>query len=533
MSDLHAIPKAAGRYKLASATPTGKPKKTKGQTSSKLISKPTKHTVAIEGSDEQIPLKLFSKADKDKINAHFEPAITPANIALSTNTPVIKSKRPKTTKLGTGILDTVKDFATTLVHGRTDFPTDQKNILSQYGNLIVKSIKIGRTPLPSLINSAINVVTFGAFKKKLASSPYDKLFHLFIIATLDGGKTILIEKNAAINMKMDPPQPASNSSIMEVGTIPNTLTLQLMMDNAKKSMGSLFFTYDAIKNNCQDFILHIFKANGILNNDIQNFIKQDVKTLFQDFERTKGIMHAVTTLGSKVDILTKGGRLNPKPVAKVYKKIQKHLIGHIIDPTEPIDPIDITQTKLISQELVRMPPKKIYMNGKGLEGNAGIGGGMMDSDYDSDESRSDSDIDTDDEGCGLYVGSGIYAGKGVHMHFHVHPEGGKINWKKVGKTVWKVAKPIVKEVSHKYLPQLASQAGSYIGEAGATLLDQPEMAPMGKKLGAQLGKQVGTAADKKIQGLGLPKQGRFVKGSKEAMDWAAAMRAARLAKKQT
>ena len=443
---------------------------------------------------------------------------------------------------GQGIFDSVKQFANTLIKGRTDYPQDQKNILGQFGNLIVKSIRIGRTPLPSLINSAINIVTLGVFKKKLESSPYDKLYHLFIIATLDTGKSILIEKNATINMVMNPPIPASNSTFMDVNSIPSTLTLKLMMDNTQKSMGSLFFTYDAIKNNCQDFILHIFKSNGILNSDVQNFIKQDVKTLFENFKNTKGLMHAVTTLGSKVDIITKGGRLNQKPVANIYKKIQKHLIGHIIDPNEPLDPLDIKQSRLISKNLLRMPPKKIYATGTGLEGSPGLGsygGGLGTGMYsDSDSYKSDSSEDGDDEdssndeGSGLYAGTGIYAGKGVHMHFHVHPEGGKINWKKVGNTVWKVAKPIVKEVSHKYLPQLASQAGAFIGETGATLLDQPELAPMGKKYGSEFGKKAGQAADKKIQGLGMPRQGRFVKGSKEAMDWAASMRHARLLKKQ-
>ena len=55
---------------------------------------------------------------------------------------------------------------------------------------------------------------------------------------------------------------------------------------------------------------------------------------------------------------------------------------------------------------------------------------------------------------------------------------------------------------------------------------------MGKKYGSEFGKKAGQAADKKIQGLGMPRQGRFVKGSKEAMDWAASMRHARLLKKQ-
>jgi hypothetical protein len=113
-------------------------------------------------------------------------------------------------------------------------------------------------------------------------------------------------------------------------------------------------------------------------------------------------------------------------------------------------------------------------------------------------------------------------------------EGGKINWKKVGNTVWKVAKPVVKEVSHKYLPKLAEDAGLALGTAAATLSGNPEMIPVAASLGSQVGKTVGKSADKKIQGLGIGagmgagiRKGRFAKGSEEAKEWARKMRESR------
>jgi hypothetical protein len=65
---------------------------------------------------------------------------------------------------------------------------------------------------------------------------------------------------------------------------------------------------------------------------------------------------------------------------------------------------------------------------------------------------------------------------------------------------------------------------------GAEFLGQPELASVGADLGSKLGSAAGNAIDRKIQGLGM-RRGRFEKGSKEAMEWAASMRKAREAKR--
>lgn len=531
--------------------------------------------------------------------------------------------------IGKGILDTLKsasqaisNFGTTLIKGRSDYPQDQKTILSQFGNMIVRHIQIGRTPLPSLLTQALNIATLGAFSKALKRSPYDKLYHLFVILTLDNNKTMLVEKNEAINMKINPQAAPKTTTYFDVAQIPSTLTFSTLMANTQRALGSKFFSYDSTKNNCQDFIIAMFKSNSILTQPIYNFVKQDVGTLFQNFENTKKLMNVVTDLGSKFDIIKKGGRLNKTPVLKEYSKLTNHLISHVTDPSEPVDPRDYThsidlikriqkikgsgivqsvifrkpqwtedsaikwldkhsykhykideephtirfrqhdplnhmkyRTKSLGKsgvllnieydklkspsKSIRMPPKKIYMSGSGLEGNAGIGGGMgcglgagMECDSDSGYESSDDD---EGEGSGLYVG-GRGLGAGIqHLHVHVHhPEGGKINWKKVGNTVWKVAKPIVKDVSHKYLPKLGEEAGLALGTAAATLSGNPEMAPVAASFGSKLGKAAGKAADKQVQGLGIGagvRKGRFEKGSKEAMEWAEKMRQARQAKK--
>ena len=64
-----------------------------------------------------------------------------------------------------------------------------------------------------------------------------------------------------------------------------------------------------MSNNCQDFIIALLKGSSILTKQLQDFIKQNVKTLFEKLPGTKKVMDVVTGIGNKIDIIKKGGKL--------------------------------------------------------------------------------------------------------------------------------------------------------------------------------------------------------------------------------
>lgn len=206
-------------------------------------------------------------------------------------------------KHGGGIYDVGK----ALIYGIKDYSPDQKKIIEKYGSNAITSIKIGRSPIPSAINAILNIVTLGAFQKLLKQSPYDKLVHLFSIITLDNGIKILLEKNERINIKVVSSYNPKNSEYVDASYIPSGLTFKELLDNGKKLLGNKYFSYDAIKANCQDYIIGILKASSILNDNLQNFIKQDVETIFKTLPITKKIMNVVTGTGAVVDVIKKGG----------------------------------------------------------------------------------------------------------------------------------------------------------------------------------------------------------------------------------
>jgi hypothetical protein len=227
-----------------------------------------------------------------------------------------KIASPRTTRLGSvpQVDRAVKDVVKTtkeVIYGRSDYPIQQQRIIDNYGNKIIKNIKIGRTPLPSILTKIINMVSLGAFNKLVERSPYDDLFHLFCILTLDNGSVvkILLEKNEAINMKVVSNYNPKNAEYVEVSRVPSNLTFNDLLNNARKLQGSKFFKYQSDTNNCQDFLIAVLKGSSMLNDSLSKFIKQDVKSIFKKLPITQKIINTLTNLGGTVDIVKKGLRI--------------------------------------------------------------------------------------------------------------------------------------------------------------------------------------------------------------------------------
>ena len=225
---------------------------------------------------------------------------------------------------GAGIYDTAK----TIIFGRTDYPADQKKLLEKYGSNSITNISVGRTPLPQILTNALNILTLGAFQQILNKSPYDKLYHLFSIITLDNGVKLKIDKTQAINMKPVGNYNPKHTEYITISNIPSGLTFKTALDNTKKSLGSKFFTYDAIKNNCQLFIKTILSSNNLLTKHSQDFIEQDVREMFKSFQILQKVVHGITAVGTALDIVKKGGYLYDED----YDDDDDELLGGIRAP---------------------------------------------------------------------------------------------------------------------------------------------------------------------------------------------------------
>jgi hypothetical protein len=76
-----------------------------------------------------------------------------------------------------------------------------------------------------------------------------------------------------------------------------------------------FFGYDSANNNCQDFVMALLSANGLSNEEIKSFVKQDTSKTFEGLPITEKVAKTVTDIGQVSNVL-----LNGESIRKRSKK---------------------------------------------------------------------------------------------------------------------------------------------------------------------------------------------------------------------
>lgn len=214
--------------------------------------------------------------------------------------------------------DAWSKYAKAVTQGRKDYPPKMRDIIEKYGNVPILRMYACRTPVPSVLTSVLNVVSFGEFSKRWEKTPHDKLFHLDLRIELATRPqtTILLEKNEVLNAMVNPTPPGKNT---QCSLIPKNkkITMLNLLEGAKQIQGDKFFRYSAYNNNCQDFIMAMLKGVGIGTQENYDFIKQDTKSLFKDLEGTRKFANTVTDLGAIVNTITEGAGIREKVRGKL------------------------------------------------------------------------------------------------------------------------------------------------------------------------------------------------------------------------
>ena len=204
----------------------------------------------------------------------------------------------------------VKGFITGV---RDDYMPSVRKLLQEIqGKKIVKMIVV-RDPIKEEIHMLANAISMNEINKFKKEVSIDDLFHLFCVCTLDDGQMIRFEKNAEIEaFKISKIQQIDKSNIFEC-VVPNQISLNELLDNTRQKIGDrLFFDYNSMFNNCQDFIYNCLYHNGYesTNPKMKSFIKQDLTKLAKNMSSTsKTIMNTLTDLGKKTNILIGGAGL--------------------------------------------------------------------------------------------------------------------------------------------------------------------------------------------------------------------------------
>ena len=145
---------------------------------------------------------------------------------------------------------------------KLDFSNKIKKILNKYGDEKILSIRVGRRPINNMVEKAFNIISIGKWNELRNQYYYDKLFHLFIILTLQDGTKISFEKNDIVNMDINDSRCSEkNVECIELEYPQNSITINELVKKPLERIGKEdYFIYDPFKLNCQIFIKSILET---------------------------------------------------------------------------------------------------------------------------------------------------------------------------------------------------------------------------------------------------------------------------------
>jgi hypothetical protein len=165
---------------------------------------------------------------------------------------------------GEGLLDVLKP--------RSDsYNNSSRKTLEKFGDKAIKSLTLVRTPIPSMLNKALNFVSLGKWNKERRKYGFDTLYHLALLVGIEGGKTLVVEKNEVINISTSY-RIKSNTEQLNLPLPTTGPTLNMVLDTTRQRMGDKkYFLYDAFNNNCQVYIKNVLESINLYSTEAKSF----------------------------------------------------------------------------------------------------------------------------------------------------------------------------------------------------------------------------------------------------------------------
>jgi hypothetical protein len=224
-------------------------------------------------------------------------------------------------KISSGV-SKVKEF----IKPRLDnYNNNSKRTIDQYGDLPIKQLFIMRTPIMGVLNTVINYISLGKWNELKQQYGFDKLFHLSLVAKLEGGKHIIMEKNEVVNVS--PEFSFGKDSETYDIELNKPLTIRQILETARIKVGdNTFFSYDPFKNNCQFFIRYLLEGQDLYSEGAKNFLFQDLEQIYKNLPSyVPKVMKGTTTIGAIVNKLLGKGQhkivMNPDDFIREHKKL--------------------------------------------------------------------------------------------------------------------------------------------------------------------------------------------------------------------
>lgn len=162
-------------------------------------------------------------------------------------------------------------------------PKSFRDTLEKNKDKKIKSIQVCREPLSKAVSAFANLVSAGTFNEEAQKVGPDGFFHLFSILTLDDGTTLIHEFNERPVLQKHSGSISSKLKAECRSISGSDIPLSQFIEKAMKRMGEdKYIDYHPLTNNCQDHLLASLQANGLTNQELTSFIKQDTEELIEN-----------------------------------------------------------------------------------------------------------------------------------------------------------------------------------------------------------------------------------------------------------
>lgn len=172
-----------------------------------------------------------------------------------------------------------------------------KNFLRDHGSEQITSLELGRTPIQSALNTALDVVSGGGYSESMKKQGFDKFYHLFLIIN----NKYRLEKNQTLNIENYVKK--DNEENQSVPTVSLSINDFLKKGIDRVGEDNFFGNYSSLNLNCQYLIKNLLQANDIYSEDVDKFVYQDVTQLRSDIQGTSDVANEITDLASGLDKL--------------------------------------------------------------------------------------------------------------------------------------------------------------------------------------------------------------------------------------
>jgi hypothetical protein len=162
----------------------------------------------------------------------------------------------------------------------THLPKRFRKFIKAHGREPITSLQMVRAPVDKLGTLAVQAITAGKWDDLKKKAGIDSVFHTGMVVN---GKYVL-EKLEKLEGRVDPNYiNQKDAEVYPLDLQGMNLTIAELLENARKKMGTNFYKYDFLLNNCQNYVMTLAEASGLLTPEARKWIKQDIESLIKEF----------------------------------------------------------------------------------------------------------------------------------------------------------------------------------------------------------------------------------------------------------